>query len=89
MGEEDFLKLKGDIDLGDDPAEPPVVRKDSLDIRLRVDLSMEAVPLVFSFAFKSFVDFELLQPPSALIVGCIALSSIVDIVVQELEMPKG
>jgi hypothetical protein len=53
----DFLNLKGGKDLGDDPAEPPVVLKDSLDILLRVDFSIEAVPLVLSTNLESFVVF--------------------------------
>ena len=85
-GDEDFLNTNGDNDLGDDPTDPPVDRIESLDIRLRVDFNIDAVPLVLSASLESFIPFdswELLSPFMASFGW-----SIVDIVVHDADIPS-
>ena len=90
LGGEFFLNTKGDKDLGDDPTEPPVDLRDSLDIRLSVDFSIEAVPLVLSTSLESFVPFVSRQELSPFWVSCRCTAwSNVDIVVHEADIPSG
>ena len=89
VGEVDFLNTKGDKDLGDDPTDPPVDLRESLDIRFRVDLSIDAVPLVLSTSLESLVTVVSLLVLSPFNLDCARVAgSIVDMVVHDADIPS-